>query len=355
MKCLFVMPALRFGGAERVTSVLANEWVKQGVNVRILLVESDETSCYPLADSVELKSCRRETQIGQAKQGAIIHAIRKEAKEWKPDAVICFYNALCGLTAIALRGTRIPLIYSERNDPNRTNQRKIDKIYKVIVEHCATKFVFQTRGAQKCYPSFVQKKSRVILNPMNVSNLPVHDFESDQKIIVSVGRLEPQKNQKILISAFSNVKRDFPDYKLVICGEGSLRKQLEEQIENLGLQESVKLPGTISNVHNYIKDASLFVLSSDYEGIPNALMEAMAIGLPCISTDCSPGGAKELITDGENGLIVPCNQADLLANKMKMVLLNKDIAIQIGSSAISIRKRVDTTIIAKEWLSYIAE
>lgn len=172
MKCLFVMPALHFGGAERVTSVLANEWVKQGVNVRILLVESDETSCYPLADNVELKSCRRETQIGQAKQGAIIRAIRKEAKEWKPDAVICFYNALCGLTAIALRGTRIPLIYSERNDPNRTNQRKIDKIYKAIVEHCAAKFVFQTTGAQKCYPKKVQDRSAVILNPLDTTGFP---------------------------------------------------------------------------------------------------------------------------------------------------------------------------------------
>jgi glycosyltransferase involved in cell wall biosynthesis len=304
------MPALRFGGAERVTSVLANEWVKQGVNVRILLVESDETSCYPLADNVELKSCRRETQIGQVKQGAIIRAIRKEAKEWKPDAVICFYNALCGLTAIALRGTRIPLIYSERNDPNRTNQRKIDKVYKEIVEHCAAKFVFQTTGAQKCYPKKVQDRSAVILNPLDTTGFPTHDFTSEKKEIVTVGRLEPQKNQKILIDAFSKFAKDFPDYKLTIYGEGSLRPELEQFIQSKGLQDRVMLPGSKNRIQEHIKDAALFVLSSDYEGIPNALIEAMAIGLPCVSTDCSPGGARELINDGENGVIVDCGNSD---------------------------------------------
>lgn len=355
MKCLFVMPALRFGGAERVTSVLANEWVKQGVNVRILLVESDETSCYPLADNVELKSCRRETQIGQVKQGAIIRAIRKEAKEWKPDAVICFYNALCGLTAIALRGTRIPLIYSERNDPNRTNQRKIDKVYKAIVEHCAAKFVFQTTGAQKCYPKKVQDRSAVILNPLDTTGFPTHDFTSEKKEIVTVGRLEPQKNQKILIDAFSKFAKDFPDYKLTIYGEGSLRPELEQFIQSKGLQDRVILPGSKNRIQEHIKDAALFVLSSDYEGIPNALIEAMAIGLPCVSTDCSPGGARELINDGENGVIVDCGNSDALAKAMVLLLEDREKAQKMGINAKKICRRVDKELVCNRWLDFIMD
>lgn len=198
---------------------------------------------------------------------------------------------------MAITGLHIPLIYSERNDPNRVNQRKVDKIYRKIVEHRADEFVFQTTGAQKCYPKKVQKRSVVILNPLDVTGFPTHDFTVEKKEIVTVGRLEPQKNQKLLINAFSELAKDFPDYTLIIYGEGSLRNELENYIISKGLQSKVVLPGVKNNIQEYIKDASLFVLSSDYEGIPNALIEAMAIGLPCVSTDCSPGGARELIAD----------------------------------------------------------
>jgi GalNAc-alpha-(1->4)-GalNAc-alpha-(1->3)-diNAcBac-PP-undecaprenol alpha-1,4-N-acetyl-D-galactosaminyltransferase len=349
MKCLFVSAGMLYGGAERVTSVLVNEWAKNDCETRILVTRTEKISKYSLAQNVEVVSCYEDIKKAKVGQLAIIRIIREICKEWKPDVVISFYNDLCALASIAILGLHIPLIYSERNDPNRTNQRPIDRVYRKIVENRANKIVFQTKGAQACYPPKVQKKSVVILNPLDTTSFPTHDFSNEKKEIVSVGRLEPQKNQRLLIESFSMLAEELSDYNLVIYGEGSLRKELETYIESKGLTNRVFLPGAKSGIQNYIKDASLFVLSSDYEGIPNALIEAMAIGLPCVSTDCSPGGARELICSGVNGVIVPCKNVVDLRSMIKKILNNKYKAMELGNNAIQIRDKVQSRIIAQQW------
>lgn len=353
MRYLFVSSGMRFGGAERVMSILANEWNRHGEEVRFFLTGTPAESCYPLDAGIEIISDFEAAQKVRFEQFIHIREIRKECTGWKPDAVISFYNDICALTAVAIRDLHIPLIYSERNDPNRVNQRRIDKFYRKIVEWKADRFVFQTEGAKRCYPDKVQKRSVVILNPMDTVSFPIHNYEDEEKIIVSVGRLEPQKNQCLLINAFSLIQDRLPDYRLVIYGEGHLREQLEEQIRKKNLQDRVLLPGAKTGIQDYIKKASLFALSSDFEGLPNALIEAMAIGLPCISTDCSPGGARELIQHGKNGLLVPCDDAEKMADAMEEMILNRELAIQCGKNALEIRKRVESSAIAKEWLSYL--
>lgn len=353
MRCLFVAAGMLYGGAERVTSILVNEWAKSGCNTKILVTRTEGISKYPLSQNVEVVSCYADVNKAKVGQYAIIKTIRTICKEWKPDVVISFYNDLCALAAIALLGLNIPLIYSERNDPNRTNQRKMDRVYRKIVENRANKIVFQTKGAQECYSPKVQRKSAVILNPLDITGFPSRDFSHEKKEIVSVGRLEPQKNQKLLLDAFSMIADELPDYSLVIYGEGSLRKELETYIESKGLTNRISLPGAKSGIQNYIKDASLFVLSSDYEGIPNALIEAMAIGLPCVSTDCSPGGARELIRTEVNGIIVPCDNKELLTSAMREIIENKKKAQRMGKQAELIRERVDKITISREWLKLI--
>lgn len=354
MRCLFVAPGMLFGGAERVMSILANEWGKNNVETMILVTETEAISKYNLSNKVTMISCLEEKKRAKIPQLVIINRIRKICKEWQPDVVISFYNDLCALTALAITGLHIPLIYSERNDPNRTNQGNAGHLYRKIIEYMADKIVFQTTGAQRCYPKSVQEKSTVILNPLNTCGFPIHDFLHEKHEIVSVGRLEPQKNQKLLIDAFALIANDVPEYQLTIYGEGSLRKELEEYIKAKGLQERVFLPGNKNNIQEHIKDASLFVLSSDYEGIPNALIEAMAIGLPCVSSDCSPGGARELIEDGVNGLITPCGDANKLSDAMRMLLLsNKAYAKACGIEALKIREKTDVRKISEDWLGYI--
>lgn len=354
MKCLLVAPGMLFGGAERVMSILANEWGKSNVETMILVTETDAVSKYNLSDKVTMISCFEEKKKAKIPHLVIIKRIREICKEWRPDVVISFYNDLCALTALAITGLHIPLIYSERNDPNRTNQGKIDRLYRKIIEIMSDKIVFQTTGAQRCYSKSVQEKSTVILNPLNTDGFPIHDFLHEKFEIVSVGRLETQKNQKLLIDAFALIANDFQEYQLTIYGEGSLRKELEDYIKAKGLQERVFLPGSKNNIQEHIKDVSLFVLSSDYEGIPNALIEAMAIGLPCVSTDCSPGGARELIDDGVNGLITFCGDAKKLSDAMRMMLSNKSYAKACGIEALRIREKTDVKKISEDWLRYIS-
>ncbi len=353
MRCLFVAPGMLFGGAERVMSILANEWGKRNVETMILVTETDAISKYHLSDKVTMISCLEDKKNAKIPHFVIVKRVREICKKWQPDVVISLYNNLCALTALAIIGLNIPLIYSERNDPNKTNQRPIDRLYRKIVEHMADKIVFQTTGAQRCYSKSVQEKSAVILNPLNTCGFPIHDFSNEKHEIVSVGRLEPQKNQKLLIDAFALIANDFPEYQLTIYGEGSLRKELEDYIKAKGLQERVSLPGSKNNIQEHIKDASLFVLSSDYEGIPNALIEAMAIGLPCVSTDCSPGGARELIEEGISGLITPCSDANKLSDAMRMMLSNKAYVKACGIEALKIREKTDVKKISEDWLRYI--
>lgn len=354
MKILFVAPGMRFGGAERVMSILANRWVQHGIEVRILLSGTAAESYYSLDDKIELISIYGDLKNKKCKPLAAIREIKKLCKEWQPDVALCFYNDLCALTAIALSGLNIPVLYSERNDPTRTNQRKIDKIYRKIVESRCDGVVFQTEGAKSCYPVSVQKKSRVIVNPVDISKIPFWDERKEDKFIISVGRLTSQKRQDILIEAFSKIADKYPEYQLRIYGTGELKESLQKQIEKAQLRARIELCGTEPNVLAVVAKSSLFVLSSDYEGIPNVLVEAMAIGVPCVSTDCSPGGARMFLQNGVNGYLVPCADVDSLASAMAQMLEDRRAACSFGRAALEIRNQIDVEKVSQKWLDFIS-
>ena len=353
MNITFVTPGMNYGGAERVISILSNQWVSMGHNVNLLIIGDNPECVYHLNEKINVKC------IGGLKGKPIIahlnliKEIKKEILLFNTDIAVSFMNDTCAYVALALRGTRIPLFYSERNDPTRVNQRKIDKIYRRIVEKYSNGIVFQTEGAKSYYKKSVQDKSTVILNPFNAENLPNYNFENREKEIVSVGRLQPQKNQKLLIDAFALIAKDFPDYKLKIYGDGQLKEELQNQIDEYGLTEQIILMGAHKDIFDKISTASLFVLSSDFEGLPNTLIEAMCIGIPSVSTDCSPGGARELITDEENGFVVPCNDADKLANAMKKVLTDNELARKFSSAGKKIAERMECGKIAERWIEFI--
>lgn len=350
MKILFINASMQFGGAERVISILSNYFVDCNNEVQIVLTNTEATSAYELSSKVRLVSFNSKLKKTKFRHFKLISYIRQEVEEWKPDIVVSFYNDLCALTLIALRGINIPVVYSERNDPNKTNQRWIDKLYRRIVEKKSAYVVFQTQGAKLCYSEEVQKKSIVILNPLDTAKIPNSSVTIRTKRIVNVGRLAEQKNQKLLIDAFSKISEKYTEYNLEIYGEGPLREELTDKINKLDLSKRIKLMGNNSNVLAAIKDASLFVLTSDYEGIPNTLIEAMCLGIPCVSTDCSPGGAAELIKNGFNGYLVPCNNIEVLADSMDRVLGNDTIATKFSVEAKKLKNRVDVTTVACQWI-----
>lgn len=354
MNLMFITPGMLFGGAERVISILSNEWSKLGSKVSIVIVGKDKKCVYDLYKEVNVIYLNGLKKDKIFPHFNLVKDIRKVIKENKPDAVISFMNDTCAYTAISMLGLKIPLFYSERNDPNKVNQDIKNRIYRKIVEFFSKGVVFQTDGAKQCYSLRVQKKSKVILNPLNIDNFPECDYLFSKEEIVSVGRLSPQKNQKLLIEAFNIVSKEYPNYKLKIYGNGNLKDELLGLIEKLGLKNSVFLMGSSNNVLNEIKNSSLFVLTSDFEGLPNALMEAMAVGLPCISTDCSPGGARMLIEDGKNGYIVPCNNKEILARTMIKALSNKETLRKTGKEAKKIKEKLDSKNIAKLWMDFLA-
>ncbi len=352
MKLVFITPGMTFGGAERVISILANIWCDMGHEVSIFITATDRPPVYKLNDKINVEHYSNFNENGVS-YFKLISSIRSFVNKEKPDCVISFINDVCAYTIIALMGKNIPIIYSERNDPNKTNQRKVDKIFRKIVEFGATYIVFQTEGAKQCYSKKVQRKSSIILNPVELNRIPNRKKEDiDYSEIVTVARLEPQKNQELLIDAFNLVSKKHQDAVLKIYGEGSLKNKLQNIIDELGLKDKVLLMGAKQDVLEWIKGSYCFVLTSDFEGLPNSLIEAMCMGIPCISTDCSPGGARQLLGD-DRGLIVPCGDKERLAEAINMYLENKDIAMRYGEEAYKLRDEIESHTVAKEWINLI--
>lgn len=352
MKLVFITPGMTFGGAERVISILSNIWCDMGHEVSIFITATNRPSVYKLNDKINVEhySDYNENGVSHFK---LISSIRSFVDKEKPDCVLSFMNDICAYTILSLTGKNIPVIYSERNDPNKTNQSKVDKIFRKIVEFGASHIVFQTEGAKQCYSKKVLRKSSIILNPVELSRIPERKKEDiNYSEIVTVARLEPQKNQELLIDAFNLVCKKHQDIVLKIYGEGSLKNKLQNKIHELGLNDKVLLMGAKQDVLEWIKESYCFVLTSDYEGLPNSLIEAMCMGIPCISTDCSPGGARQLLGD-DRGLIVPCRDKERLAEAINMYLEQRDIAMQYGEEAYKLRDKIESYTVAKEWINLI--
>lgn len=354
MKIAFVVPGMGMGGAERVISILSKGLIEKGHSVSIgMLNVVPQTVAYPLDERVaveDIKACRFTTP---AQIRSTLGNVETYLKKINPDVVISFTNVTCAQVSIVCKKMGIPVIFSERNDPRRLLTGIKDKIFQALLIHNVKHMVFQTEGAKRIYPKKIAKNSVVILNPVDTSKFPPY-YEGDRKReIVSVGRLEPQKRQDILIRAFRIVADTYPDIALRIYGEGGQRDALEALIKELQLEDRAFLMGAKSNIFEQINESALFAFSSDFEGLPNALIEAMALGLPCVSTRCSPGGAEEVIQDGENGLLVPCGDPEQLAKAMIQMLGNYDAALEMGQKARDVRKRVDRQEIIDCWERFI--
>lgn len=348
MKIMFVTPAMSFGGAERVMSLLSNEFVRRGMEVSFVVMDDSKALAYTLDSKVQLNYMETARFNKSSDFFRLIKHLRSFIITYNPDVIISFINSTFVFSWIASWGLHTPLVFSERNDPyNNINGFK-SKVFQWISIHKANHIVFQTEPARDYYDKKIVRKSSVILNPFDASRLPERS-RTPEKTIVSVGRLCTQKNQKIQIEAFCRIKDKYPDYKLLIYGEGPLKDELTNQIAKYGLEGRVILKGTSTNVMEEIASAGLFVFTSDFEGLPNALIEAMALGLPCISTDCSPGGARALIKDGENGLLVNCGDVASLVNGIEKMIDNREFAVHCGDKARAIATELNVNDICDKW------
>lgn len=350
MKIMFYINSIRHGGAERVMSNLATMLSKKD-NECILVTSFRGDNEYSLGDSVRRIALFEEKPRSNflKRNAVLIRSLRKCLKEEKPDVLISFMAEPNFRAILASVGLKNKTLISIRNDPKKEYPNTVTRILAKTLYRSADGIVFQTKDAKKWFPKAIQKKSRIIFNQVDeIFYNTVYDGERHD--IVTTGRLVPQKNHKMLIRAFASIADQVTD-NLIIYGEGDLRDELEALIAKLHMENRIILPGVIKNVPNTIKSARLFVLSSDYEGMPNSLMEAMALGLPCISTDCPCGGPRELFGESLNKNLVAVGNESELAQMMLNVLCTQQKEIEVKT-----KERAQLflpTRIYTDWAQYI--
>jgi len=281
-----------------------------------------------------------------------VRALRRCIKENRYDVVISFLTGTNIETLLASAGMRVSVVISERNNPYMEPKEGIYRFLRALTYPFADGYVFQTPDAQTFFSKRIQKKSIVIMNPIN-PRLPAVYSGDREKRVVNVARLFEQKNQKMFIDAFREFSESHPDYIAEIYGDGPLEKALSEYIRSSGMETKVFLRGFCKDVLPEIANAAMFVMSSDYEGMSNALIEAVGMGIPCISTDHPIGGARLTIQDGVSGFLVPVGDAHALAEKMAELADDPVLAKQFSRQGQQLRAALSINLIAQKWLDYI--
>ena len=349
------------GGAERVITTLANHWAERGWQV--VAVTYDDGSVpphYPVDGRIEHRPLALEFPSGSltsAMRNALrrVRTLRQAFRAACPDAVISFgastnVDVLLAAAAPApLGGLGIPVIVSDRNDPVRFPDRSRTRAaLRNLVYRRAAAIVFQTQRAAECFPATLTRKGHVIANPVAPPALPRREKNVWPPTLVALGRLEPQKGFDLLLEAFARIRHRHPHWHLNIVGEGSARGELEAHRRRLGIDDCVRLPGATREPERALDDAELFVLSSRFEGFPNALCEALAGGLPVVAADCR-SGPREIVRDGVDGLLVEAESVDALAAGLDTLMHDSARRRQFAARAPEIVDRFGAPQVIADW------
>lgn len=358
MKILFLTSSLHTGGAERVATTLANAWVARGDQVTLMPTFSGGGQCFYtlnpgvglvyLADLVPAKGKTFKQQIARLK------ALRGYIKSYRPDVIVSFLPHVNVAVILASLGLGIPTLICEHTDPFAfplsSGIRLACKVaypfadaLMVLTDGIAAKYAEHGRFLPKVY---------VVPNPFFDQLMEInHDYGKNKKsrLLLGVGRLNDGKQFNIYINAFAKLAERYPDWSLRIAGEGPSRPELEQQIKLLGLENRISLPGINPAVQDELNAADVFALTSKYEGFPMVLLEAMAVGLPCVSFDC-PSGPREMSKDGEVALLVPPNDEQGLTEALESLMTNADLREKLGQEArASVIARYSLPVILKKW------
>jgi len=339
------------GGAERVIVQLANYFANKNIDVTIITIDSYDVF-------FELDARIDVIKIGTASDNKLVDKcvryskLRSKIMKIRPGVVLSLPEDVGIYVLLAMIGTGIPVFVSERNNPWVMPDVRITRLLRKMMYPFASGIIFQTEMAKSFFSKRIQNKGTIIGNPVDISRIPDPYIGERKHTIAGVGRLAEQKNFELLINAFSDFNKTNPEYNMVIYGEGDLRERLEKLVENLNLKDKVSLPGAASDVLEKINSCAMFVLSSDYEGMPNVLLEAMCMGMPVISTDCPSCGPRELIKNGKNGFLVSVgDKTELVSTMNKMTDIAK--ADAMGTEALSIRGIVASQKIFMQWEQYL--
>lgn len=333
-KVLFILPFLSGGGAERVVSILASELVKIGVDVHLLVFYrvKDEYTVDKRVGIHVIKESKNEYN-NLSKFTKLIY-IRKKLKDIKPYVVIPFIYHVGIMTTIAKSGLNIKIVETIRNNPRTEPSSKIFRVIRNASIMFSNKCIMQNKSQLEYFPNYIQRKSQILFNPIGTEYLNKYKQfrKAELNNIVAIGRLEYQKDYYTMIDSTEIAIRNNKNVKLNIYGEGSLFEELNNYIKIKNLDDNVKLCGRTNDVIKVLLEADIYVLSSKWEGMPNSLMEAMAVGLPCISSDCETG-PSDLIENGVNGMLVTVGDRNAFAEAIQWMLENIESSIIMGQNA----------------------
>ena len=352
MRILIVINEIKCSGVSKIVCWLSNSLSEKGNEVYLYSFMGDEDFY-----SVNIEVNRIKDHISSnnrlIRTHKLIKRLRKIYKEKKIDVSVAFSPITSLAVVISCICKKTKSIVAERNDPyldKSTVANICRKMYRF-----ADGAVFQSKGAAEYFPASLRNKSKIICNPVNGCD-HIYDYSLRDNVIAHVSRLDiHQKRQDILIDAFKQIKDSFPQYKLKIYGDGDDRNKLEEMAKTLELSNSIEFCGKTNNTFEVLKDCKLFLFTSDFEGMPNVLLEAIATGTPVVTTDYSPGGADDLITDNRCGYVAKRGDAKSVADCACSLLKNEDILKTYSDNAMTASKKFSPKMIAEEWGSYLLD
>lgn len=338
-RVLFVIPSLYGGGAERVASVMAGELAnREGFSVSILTFFPSAKE-YAVDEKVKrfyLTEDREAYERSSRFERAI--ALRRAISICNPDVVIPFLWYTGVYVVLSTFGMRMKIVQTVRNDPASVPNNPIKRGVRNFACLLSWKVMCQTGSQRDYFSSWVKRKTAVIPNPVSQGFIEKRVREGDVFEVTMAGRLEEQKNYEMALDAASELKNRGVEFHFSIYGEGSLRKQISHAISDRALDGYVDLCGRTDNLADKMAASNAFVLTSKREGMPNSLMEAMAVGLPCISTNC-PTGPSDLIKDGENGYLVAVDDVGCLVDRLEKLARDRNLRRVLGDEAKKTVKR----------------
>lgn len=355
-KIMFYISSLAKAGAQRVILNLTESLLKNGHKVYIVttMVAEDE---YPLPEGAKrIVSDIQEEEITSNRIVNLKKRFCKLRNIWKkgnPDIIISFIGKNNFMALLTAWGLHIPVITSVRGEPREEYYNRLTQVLSKTLMGKSAGIVLQTPDAKEYFPKWIQKKAVILENPLNPDFIDAYNEELRKDEIVTVGRIDGNKNQQLMIDAFCKIAEEFPNVNLIIYGDGEDREQLMEYAGKTKYSNQIFLPGPIRNVKKRIEKSKIFVLPSNTEGMPNALMEALALGIPCISTDCPCGGPKMLMDGKENGILVPVGDVDAMAESMRKLLTDEALWQKYSRNAYKITEELHPEQINRKWEEYL--
>lgn len=355
-KIIFYIGSLAKAGAQRVILNLTDAFLAKGHQVVIVTTAKVENEYELPKGAKRVISDIEGEEITGNRITNLKNRLGKLRNIWKtekPDVIISFIGKNNFMAILTAWGLQTPVLVSVRGEPMEEYYSSILRFLAKNLFRKADGIILQTEDSKVFFPAGINRKAVVLPNPLNPEFMKELSQKEKEKKIVMVGRIDSNKDQKLVVDAFSKVAFKFPEYRLEIWGDGEDYNSLKQHISDLNMQGKIQMPGATRKVRENIENASLYILSSKTEGMPNSLMEAMALGLPVISTDCPCGGPKTLIQDGVNGLLVPVGDVNAMAEAMEKVLSNEQFAEKLAKNALEIRKTLSPDKVNEQWEAYI--